>query len=324
MNKRTCSILGTIGLLAPLTASAHLKWFVGADDAIERETITYSFRDPFSWLCIGGVLVAFVVAMILERWLPQHYPFWERIGKQRRSILYRLFYIAIGVWLLINTYQGIIFATGLNASTPVERLLQLVQGVIGIAFLTGVLLPAASALWILLLICFGVNFGFTAFIEHVDVIGVAAFAAITGSRVSSPLVQWREWAIPLLRFWAGVALIILAFTEKILHPELGLQFLQTYHWNIMNTLGLTFFTDQRFILCAGSAEVLFGILFLCGLVTRLNTIAFAVVLVTTAVVLGPSEVVGHLPILATALVLLVYGSGKKITLAHVLRRWRAL
>ena len=84
----------------------------------------------------------------------------------------------------------------------------------------------------------------------------------------------------------------------------------------MQALGFEHFTNYYFGLYAGVVEVLFGVFFVLGLVTRTTTVALAVFLVTTLYLLGPIELVGHLPHFSIAVVLFVLGSGTRLSLFH--------
>ena len=87
-------------------------------------------------------------------------------------------------------------------------------------------------------------------------------------------------------------------------------FLEKYDWNFMHHFfGLTWFSDYWFAYSAGVVESLFGIFLILGLVTRLTIVALAVFLVTTLILLGPVELIGHLPHFSIAAVLLVFGAG---------------
>jgi uncharacterized membrane protein YphA (DoxX/SURF4 family) len=95
-------------------------------------------------------------------------------------------------------------------------------------------------------------------------------------------------------------------------PSLTENFLSLYHWNFMNNIGFTWFTDYWFAFSAGVAEALFGLFLMLGLVTRTTTITLAVFLLSTLVMLGPVELMGHLPHFSIAIVLLLLGAGSRL------------
>lgn len=104
-----------------------------------------------------------------------------------------------------------------------------------------------------------------------------------------------KFALALLTAGVGISFSLLAFDEKLLHPELATMFLQEHPWN--------FGIDVRtFILFSGSVELTLGLLLTFGLSARLAGLMVLVTFVATGIALGPLEILGHLPI-ATALIL---------------------
>lgn len=102
-------------------------------------------------------------------------------------------------------------------------------------------------------------------------------------------------ALALLAAGVGLSLSILAFDEKLLHPELAATFLLDHPWN--GPLSV-----RTFILFAGSVELTLGLLLTFGLSPRIASILVFLTFVSTAILLGPIEVFGHLPI-AVAIVM---------------------
>jgi uncharacterized membrane protein YphA (DoxX/SURF4 family) len=154
-----------------------------------------------------------------------------------------------------------------------------------------------------------------------EMLGFSIFAMIVGRP------KWRivdteifkeythkihSYGLPLLRIGTGLNLFILGFSEKIMSPSLTENFLSIYHWNFMQNIGFNWFTDYWFAFSAGVAEALFGLFFILGLVTRTTTIALAVFLLSTLVMLGPVELMGHLPHFSIAIVLLLFGAGSRL------------
>ncbi len=121
--------------------------------------------------------------------------------------------------------------------------------------------------------------------------------------------RFAAWPLPLIRIGVGLTLAILAFDEKLLHPELSMEFLKTHPWNFMPHLGFSGFSDLDFVFAAGVAELTFGLLLLSGIATRFTTTALSVFFLTTLFVLGPVELVGHAPLFGIAFLLIVQGSG---------------
>jgi uncharacterized membrane protein YphA (DoxX/SURF4 family) len=117
------------------------------------------------------------------------------------------------------------------------------------------------------------------------------------------------YALTMLRWCAGLSVLFLGLTEKLLAPELGVAFLKEYpHFNVARQLGIEWFTDERFVYAAGIVEVTAGAALLCGYLPRVVILALWIPFNLGIPFLPPTELIGHLPILATMYVLLVRGT----------------
>ncbi len=112
-------------------------------------------------------------------------------------------------------------------------------------------------------------------------------------------------ALTLLAAGTGLAFTYAAFVEKILHPEYSATFLQNHHWNFLANLGWTTFSDRWFILSAGVVEAGLGLALAIGLAPRITITLLTLVCVTTAILLGITEVYGHIIIVMAFMIYLV-------------------
>ncbi|MFZ2555834.1 MAG: DoxX family membrane protein [Minisyncoccia bacterium] len=315
------SLVSILTLLAPAAALAHTRWFA------EGELRPYVTAEPTGlyltiWLLIAAVSVA------IGYWL-------EREGKiQFRFLLPKAshsfdraasaFTMVAGSFLMIAGTHEYLFSPNLTSESGVPMLFIMAQFVIGLAFLIGVYARLAAillaAIWTISIPVIGV----IPMLEDIWVLSTAAFVFIMGNdyfslvsfRAVAPLAhRYRTYALPILRIGTGVTLLVLGFTEKILHPEFGVNFLRQYDWNFMHHLGFPY-SDYLFTLSAGSVESLFGLVFLLGLVTRLNAFVVAFVFSIPIFILGPIELAGHLPHFAAIVLLLLFGAGNHFKLVH--------
>ena len=300
--------------LVPLALKAHVKWFAESIETIEP----YSITDGPVLIWIGIVLALVLVGVFLEKklrvpnWLKSHISKW---GPKALSLAS----IGFGVAFLIFSWKGFIFAPNLVPSAGMENLL-LLQAIAGAMILLG-LYERIGALLILVLFVLGIKeFGAFEMLDTLEMVGFAGYAFIIGRPKWRVLKDdWldhlvkhlKSYGVPLLRVGTGLNLMILGFTEKILTPGLTADFLSNYDWNFMASLGMS---DYWFAFSAGAVEFTFGLFFLLGLITRINTLALAVFLVITLSLLGPTELIGHLPHFSIAIALLVLGSGDKFKL----------
>ena len=163
------------------------------------------------------------------------------------------------------------------------------------------------------------EFGFEGILQRVDMLGLAAFLLLAGpgrwsadhelGRVREPTPERLGQAVWALRLGVAVALISVAVVEKLANPDLALLFTDSrgVDFNVAAALGLPL-DDLEFIRIAGAIEVLFGLLVLSGALPQAIAVIAGVPFNLTLYFFGTNELLGHLPVYVTLLVLLVYGS----------------
>lgn len=307
----------------PVTTSAHVKWFAESEGYVRP----YSFHDTpvLVWALVTLLLIA--LGVWLEKkigvpmWLKKHIETLAPIALSLASI-------GFGLAFIIFSLNGFIFAPNMLAHGTVGTFLLAMQFVAGLMILLG-LYERVGAL--LLIVLFGAAFkeyGMSYMMDTLEMLGFAIYILLIGRPKWHLLeARWLEslthrahvYGVPLLRVGTGLNLFILGFSEKILAPELTQNFLTHYDWNFMHHIGLSWFTDYWFAFSAGVVEALFGIFLILGLVTRTTTIALAVFLATTLILLGPVELMGHLPHFSIAIVFLVMGAGSRLRFIRSVR-----
>jgi hypothetical protein len=126
-------------------------------------------------------------------------------------------------------------------------------------------------------------------------------------------------AIFALRVCAGLALVVLAFSEKFANPALAREFIGNYPvFDLFDLLGIPLSADA-FIRMAGAIELLFGLLLISGRIPQVAVIVAGIPFNATLFFLGRTELIGHLPIYGVMLALLVYGSSPRY--AQVVPAW---
>jgi uncharacterized membrane protein YphA (DoxX/SURF4 family) len=167
-----------------------------------------------------------------------------------------------------------------------------------------------------------VEFGFSPVLQRIDMLGLAAFVLLAGPgrwsadyelrRARDPTQRDVARAVLGLRVAAGTALIVVAFVEKLANPDMALHFLDEYpHFNVVQEIGIGM-SDLEFTRLAGAIEVLFGLLLISGALPQAAVVIAGVPFNTTLYFFGNTELVGHLPVYATMLVLLVLGSNPRL------------
>jgi len=301
-------------LLSFVPALAHVKWFVEEEEI--EEIPWYSFLDisVIVWTLI-------VIAVVVLGWYLN-----GKIKTPNRLIKFNKTYavqihrgaqMLLGIFLLVTVdfFWGTIIAPHVAIDSPVRLVIVLFQYILGIMFLFGLSPRIASSILMLLCLMLGYWSGVVVFAENLLLFSLAFYFFVKSFR-SGVLPVWLEkHSLDILRIGSGICLIVLAFTEKLLFPEFALAFLANHDWNFMQPI-FPSFSDNLFVLSVGMSELIFGLLFTFGYLTRVTTFFLAVFLVSSAVTMyvtvGDWEP-GHMVIYAVALLFLFFGSDTKPT-----------
>lgn len=307
-------------MLTPATALAHEKWFVEAEPHATQWSVIFQFPT------VIGVGVAVLATVLGGVW-------WRARGKrdlipgpeilgataEGRARFYSLvpviLGIHVGVPLLVLGVRGELFSPNNQLSAPWIYWLGVAEIGLGLSFLYGGLTRLAGALlatvW---LIGCGVA-GVETMIENAMFLGFAAFFFLAGRGPYSidrllfpkldPSPDQARHAMTAARIGLGVSLTMVAFTEKLANPALAKAFLAEYPLNFTAWLGMPL-SDEMFILCAGTTELLIGLFLIFGLFPRLIIITAWLFINMTLTIFNWVELVGHLPIYGLMAVLLVW------------------
>ena len=307
-----------VGLL-PIDAEAHVRWFTPHGPYWNPEW-NRLFSLPVLLAVLSAVLV--VAALLVSQRLIGD-PLWPR-----PPILQGLEVSAPAILGVQAAIALIYAATQLTLFVPnIELPHNLLGGAIaalailaGFTYITGVLTRAGALLTIgLFALAFVYGVWYEA-LEQIIFVGIALYLVVVGRGVvhygsidtlgHSPILdRLRPYALSFLRWSAGLSIIILGFTEKLVAPDLGVAFLQEYpNFNVPQELGVDWFTDRRFVYTAGIVEVTAGAALLSGYLPRVVILALWVPFNLGIPFLPPTELIGHLPILATMYLLLVRGT----------------
>ena len=302
-------------------ANAHVKWFVDEHAEyynLDSESFSFSERSVVVWSAL--LITVLVIARVLERILVKysrtsHLKLYKW-GVRHWSILYRAFQILVGMPLIMSAYKGAVIAPHLVGSGLLIDSLRAIEACAGIFLVCNVYATAAS--WLLVALAAGVfsAFGTVSLLENVGVLGLALFLRCGDEQKDSYGTHEREWKIFVLRILVGMNFVVLALTEKLLRPDLALSFLQHYDLNFMKGVWIDY-SDRLFVFSAGIVELAFGLVFILGYVTRLNSFFLLLFLIASNSYffavgndsMAWMEATGHSPILASVLILLIFGRG---------------
>jgi len=167
-----------------------------------------------------------------------------------------------------------------------------------------------------------IEFGVWEVLQRIDLLGLAGYVLAAGpgrwsadfetGRATEPTVIDHARAIWSLRVAAGLALIIVAFAEKLATPDMAVQFLADHpELNVAQQLGIGM-SDLEFARAAGGIEVLFGLLLISGALPQACILIAGIPFNATLWFFGANELMGHLPIYGAMLAVLVYGSDPQL------------
>lgn len=303
-------------LLSPALASAHVKWFVDTDEVLRSTppTVFYNLQSKEILIWTSIVILAVLVAKFLNSKLSAPKKLIE-FGIKNEQKINRVAQAILGVFLIsVSFLWRIIIIPDFHITNTFLIILQYVQVLIGVMYLFNFKPKFASQM--LLAFCVGILFshGLMAFLENTILFTLALYFLIVNSEKDSWVHKKLNLrAVELVRIGTGVSLIILAFTEKFLYPELSLNFLSLHHWNFMQPL-FPWFTDNLFVLSTGFAEMIFGILFIFGYITRVTTISIAIFFAMSVVTMffqSQAWEVEDLVVYSAAILFIFFGNGNK-------------
>jgi hypothetical protein len=229
----------------------------------------------------------------------------------------RLLGIHLGVSLLSLAVRDAYLAPNLSLEhVPGGAAIAFAEGLLGVWFITGAWLRPAGLVTLLLGPLAALLAGPVAMLEAIDLLGIALFLVVLPPGrdrygAVEPPVETAALAIFALRVCVGLALVVLAFSEKFANPALAREFIGNYPaFDLFDVLGIPLSGDA-FIRMAGAIELLFGLLLISGRIPQVAVIVAGIPFNATLFFLGRDELIGHLPVYGVMLALLVYGSSRR-------------
>lgn len=301
--------------IVPTITSAHVKWFVDSPEIIQSTHNTIPFYNVTSievivWSILIGVVV--LLCSLFDRWIPTSKKFLFFVYKKETQIT-RIAQGILGLFLIsVSLLWNIIIIPEIPAEGTFGLIAKIIQIGVGCLFITNIFPRLAASTLAIATLTLGYTHGIATLAEQSILLSLAVFFYIKASPSDSWWNKLDKHAVEIVRIGTGVTLIVLAFTEKLMYPELSVAFLDVYQWNFMQSI-FPWFTNNLFVLSTGFAELTFGILFILGYLTRINTVIlsgfFAASVVTMFVQFGAWEV-EDLVVYSAAILLVCYGHGK--------------
>jgi len=303
--------------LTPATASAHVRWFIDEQQYPPRWERLFSLSSLLVIVVSAGLLGAL---LLLRRVLRnQHFPNPPQLAYMEPSAT-ALLAVHTGISLVFFASQVDLFVHSLQLDKGVLGwLLVALQVVVAFTLITGLFDRAGAILLAVVWLLGMLTFAPWRMVDQFLYVGIGVILFVLGRTIPPPaiaqrllpLADYERQAVSALRILAGISIVSVAFTEKLLVPEAGVAFLADHpNFNVMQSLfGWGWWTDERFTIAAGVVEAAAGVLLISGVMTRVVILTLLVPFNLTVAFLPPIELLGHLPIFGIMYVLLLYGSG---------------
>ncbi len=305
-------------------AQAHEKWFVPIDPVRYAQPSFYATLNPYT---VGALAVVLLLTAVGYFGTRRYEKSAAAEGIEAKIRPYRdyaagVLAFATGFTLFVTALRGQLLAANylLPAGMP-GLILKAAELGVGALLMVGLFTPVAA---VGILALYASTFVLHPAIEPVDYlnfVGIALFL-LTFARgrysldwfLGKPILstpEQRKWAYVALRFLTGFTLLWLALL-KWRRPDLHLTLMDRYpNFNpylFLEWIGLKM-SREMYVFMLSVVEACVGIFEMFGFLTRIAAVVLMILFLGSIAFLGPNELVGHLPIMATLVVLFVYGDG---------------
>ncbi len=287
------SITLLITLLLPLQANAHSKWFSQWQHNLEPATLGHLTQ--WSWLALVAVaLLAVFISACLWHSLPQGlgHRLATLTGQLQNQTYHRILAITAVMSIALCWRDGVILTPELAYDSVLVSLVQFGIITLGLLPQYRILLP----LLLLSLYLIGISsVGPLHMLDYAHCLGIAL--CLWHWRTATDDRKIQE-GLRILQLTTGFSLCWLGM-EKVIHPQWSLEVLALKPWLSM---GLP---ENFFVKSAALVEFTIGFFLLTGQWTRLSALVLSLLMAFTATLFGIQEILGHLPIHAVLLVLII-------------------
>lgn len=290
-------MIAALGVLAPGLAYAHVKWFSHFTYADRPRTLREVASPTFLALAALSTVVIAVLPYA-DEWLrrtafARRLDAWLEAYRDESMVVLR---VGTGATMLMAWQAGTLLAPELPA---VHDALGWAQFVVVLLLLVPQTVPLAGALLGLLWLYAAFSFSLFHLLDYTFYPGIA-FALVV-SRSARPKI--RDLGLPALYLTVGLSLFWVAL-EKLVYPEWALYVLSQHP---VLAMGLTL---DFFLVGAAFVELSLGHMLILGLFGRTLALTITIVfLITTSVLGGKVEVMGHTPVHTALVVFILQGAG---------------
>ena len=290
--KKSFQILVMVGLImTPFAAEAHVKWFTKVEP--HKESIEHILSPMFILLALVAAVVLASLTLIIPKmaeWGPVK-KWEERLSSLRKYSRYLLKY-GTGIALIIQVSNGTLFAPEFHIHNTLAVILTWacigflliphhISTKIGASFLLGLFVYVTIHHGIFYML----DYGF-----YVAIIGVL----LVGN------TKLEKAGFPFLYLGTGLSLSWVA-VEKWIYPGMALDIVTNHH---VPTFG---FEPGLFVMMAAFIEFVVGYLLVVGVLNRVLGFVVTGIFISTTMLFGMTEVIGHFMIHIVLLIFIIEG-----------------
>lgn len=285
-------LLSLLGLSITTLASAHVKWFTGLPPA--KEPVDHILSPFFMTVAI---LVATLLALLTQV-LPilMRVPILTRLDRKVekwRFLSFPLLQYGTAIAMMWGAMEGKLFAPELELHGTVVTVSVWTVA----AFL---LIPHHYATKAGAGILFGLFINSIAEYGLFHLLDYGFYVALIGA-LALRQTKLERWAFPILYLGTGLSLCWVA-VEKWIYPNMSLDIVEHHH---IPTFG---FAPSPFIILCAFIEFVVGYLLVVGILNRVLSIVLTSIFITTTMLFGYIEVVGHFIIHIVLLIFIIEGT----------------
>lgn len=283
-------------LLVPLPVLAHVKWF-SAFTFTEKPLMLQEILSPmFFWFAAGSILTIVILVYVDEKlthtsWYHNLSTYLSRYAGKSNLIIR----VATGAVLLLSWQSNALLVPEL---IEYNVWIELSQLALAILILSNRLIKYAGLGVILLYFIALFKFGAIHLLDYVYLVGAGYYLAVS----ESDSRKLKASALPALYASVGFSLCWVAL-EKIVYPGWALQILTE---NPVLTFGLDL---DFFLMSAAFVEFSLGFLLIVCMLQRPIALAVTVLFMSTTLIFGKMEFIGHAIVHAVMIVFLLQGTG---------------
>ncbi|MEH7246760.1 DoxX family membrane protein [Neobacillus niacini] len=278
-------------ICSPFLVDAHVKWFTEVTP--EKEEIEHILSPMFMTITI---LIAALLA-VLTQLLPvlDKIPITKKVDvildKYRKSSRYILKY-GTALALMIQVWSGTIFAPEFAITNNIVRILMWLTILL-------LLIPNHYSTKAGAIILFGLFIYQLAHSGLFHMLDYGFYLAIVGVLLVGR-TQLEDWGFPFLYLGTGLSLCWVA-VEKWVYPAMSIDII---HQHAVPTFG---FVPSIFVVLAAFIEFVVGYLLIVGILNRLLAFVLTLIFISTTMLFGVTEIIGHLMIHIVLIIFIIEG-----------------